>query len=359
MELAANSAFFTLTQAPATNKTADRNGHLWELLPVPNAQREVRLGCSTSSDRALPRAPSTQPAQPHRLFAPSCTFWPLPDPHSSPVLIPPGHWVNPSELFPPVLSPLAVPLFCCCSHPALLTHSGMQEHYSHSHDSGRMGAMPCGDVPAGQWPLLSRVRVELLSDPEYCSLQVPLDKASAPTAPLTTPMCSLFSSDKSEHSNSISQGLSHPPHLPPLLFFFLLATWGKISQLTHRNSYRLLSLPHIFCPSACPQNHVCLLPHLTCSCNLFPLSFNPATPLNNDPSPSMSATWMFSPPSKHYGPTSPAQLPLPQESLMRTRQYTARQGSFWPSAIHRGTFTAPLAVPSQHQRQRDGRVLRT
>lgn len=81
---------------------------------------------------------------------------------------------------------------------------------------------------------------------------------------------------------------------------------------------------------------------------------SPVTPLLNDKMPSMSVTLSFSSLSKHYAPANPAvALPTPP-GASKGCQYTACQDSSQPSAIHRGTFTAPLAVPSQHQRQRDG-----
>lgn len=57
--------------------------------------------------------------------------------------------------------------------------------------------------------------------------------------------------------------------------------------------------------------------------------------------------------------TLPWFIPLPEEPVMRVWQCPACQDPSQPSAIHWGTFTAPLAVPSQQHRQRHGGVLRT
>lgn len=81
---------------------------------------------------------------------------------------------------------------------------------------------------------------------------------------------------------------------------------------------------------------------------------DPVTPLSNDQMPSLSVISNFSSLSTTSPQILPWLVPLPEESLTRAWQYPACQDSFQPSAIHRGTFTAPLAVPSQHQRQRHG-----
>lgn len=162
-------------------------------------------------------------------------------------------------------------------------------------------------------------------------------------------------------SNS-SQGLSHPPHL--LLCLFSSNLWeGFPTPCTQRFLLAPLSLPHVHFPASLPQPLSPSLPSASLSSQLKLGS--PLLGSSDSPQQWSNALYVcdFNIFLLHLSITSPRTLPwlfpLPQESLMRSWQYTACQDSFQPSAIHRGTFTAPLAVPSQHQRQRDGGVLRT
>lgn len=134
--------------------------------------------------------------------APCCPSWPLPHSHSSSGLTAPAFQVNPFvELFPLVLSHLDFPPLSCYLHPAFLTypnHLGPLLLLPCQWPCWR-GVPPAVDVPPGLSApfhhLLSLVKAALQIHNPY-SLQIPLDKVSAPITLPAAHMVSLVSSDK-------------------------------------------------------------------------------------------------------------------------------------------------------------------
>lgn len=188
------------------------------------------------------------------------------------------------------------------------------------------------------------------------SLQIPLDKVFASITLPAAHTVALVSSDKPNTSVRQPRTL-YPPHL--LLCFFFWQSWEDSLPL-HAQQFLLTSLspPHYFCfPAWLPPSLNPPLPPapLYLQLQFGPLCMDPVTPLSNHRMPCLSVISDFSPLSTTNISPSPALArPTPRGVSHESVTISPCQDSFQPSALQRGTFTAPLAVPSQHQRQRHG-----
>lgn len=147
-----------------------------------------------------------------------------------------------------MLSPLAFSPLSCYLHPAFLTYPDHLRLHFCSHANGRVGRMPYGGCPTRtarslcSYPPPSLPCQSSTTDSQSYSLQIPLDKASAPTTLLAAHMVSLVSSDKPKTSATAAKD-SPTHHICSSAFS--LATCGKVSQLhAHSDSYWPLSLSH-------------------------------------------------------------------------------------------------------------------